>query len=217
MTTPAPTPIRADARRNRASLVAAAQEVFGDAGLDAPLDDVAKRAGVGSATLYRRFSNRQELLWEVFADRMSAYLRAADEALAMADPWAAFVGFLHHACELQAGDRGLSELLTTTVVEVDDRLTRLRLLGRERAAALIARAQATGELRLDFTPQDFILILMANDGLVRRTAEHAPDSWRRQLALTVDGLHRSAATEAPPAPPESAIAAAMGLYPLAPR
>jgi AcrR family transcriptional regulator len=208
--------MRADAKRNRAVLVAAAQEVFGDVGLDAPLDDIAKRAGVGSATLYRRFSGRPELIWEAFSDRMGSYLRAADEALARPDPWPAFLDFLRHACELQAADRGFSELLTTTVVEVDDRITRLRILGRERAAQLIARAKAGGDLREDFTPQDFILILMANDGLVRRTARHAPDSWRRQLAITIDGLRRSAATEAPPAPAEAAIAAAMGLYPLEP-
>ncbi|MEU4244516.1 helix-turn-helix domain-containing protein [Actinoplanes sp. NPDC026619] len=203
--------MRADAQRNRTALLAAAKEVFGEHGLDAPLDDIAKRAGVGNATLYRRFPDRRELIWEVFADRMADYLRAADHALAMPDGWAAFVGYVTYLCELQATDRGISELLTTTIVDVDDRLTRLRKLGQERTTEVIARAQVPGGLRPDFTPPDFVLLLMANAGVVRRTGTYAPEGWRRQLSFALDGLRASAATDAPPPPTETAMLAAMRL------
>ncbi|GIF26786.1 AcrR family transcriptional regulator [Actinoplanes tereljensis] len=204
--------MRADAQRNRAALLAAAKKVFGEHGLDAPLDDIAKRAGVGNATLYRRFPDRRELIWEVFADRMADYLRAADHALTRADTWAAFVDYVAYLCELQATDRGISELLTTTIVDVDDRLTRLRELGRERTAEVITRAQTPGGLRPDFTPQDFALLLMANAGVVRRTTTYAPEGWRRQLAFALDGLREAAATAAPPPPSEAAMLAAMRLH-----
>ncbi|GAA2528888.1 TetR/AcrR family transcriptional regulator [Winogradskya humida] len=205
--------IRADAERNRVALLEAAREVFSEHGLDAPLDDIAKRAGVGSATLYRRFPNRQELIWEVFADRMAEYLRAADEALTGTDPWTAFVGYVTYLCELQANDRGISELLTTTIVGVDDRLTRLRELGQQRTGEVITRARDHGGLRPDFTLQDFALLLMANVGVTSRTHEHAPQAWRRQLSFAIDGLRATAATPAPPAPTRAAMLAAMRLRP----
>jgi AcrR family transcriptional regulator len=178
--------LRADAERNRTALLAAAREVFGEHGLDASLDEIARRARVGNATLYRRFPSRRELIAEVFAGRMSEYVQLADRALSEPDPWSAFVGYLTRLCEMQATDRGLSELLITNTFDDDDRLTELRAAAQRGATEVIRRAQADGALRSDFTRKDISLLLMANSGVVRRSSD--PQAWRRQLSLLIDGL-----------------------------
>ena len=178
--------LRADAERNRSALLAAARDVFGEQGLDASLDEIARRAGVGNATLYRRFPSRRELIAEVFAGRMTEYVELADNALHQPDPWAAFVGYLTRIFEMQAADRGLSELLVTTTFDDDDRLTDLRATAQRGAAEVIRRAQRGGRLRPDFTRQDISLLLMANFGILRRSVD--PQAWRRQLTLIIEGL-----------------------------
>jgi AcrR family transcriptional regulator len=185
--------LRADAERNRTALLAAAREVFGEQGLDASLDEIARRARVGNATLYRRFPSRRELVAEVFAGQMSEYVELADRALREPDPWAAFVGYLTQLCEMQATDRGLSELLVTTTFDGDPRLTELRATAQRGATEVIKRAQASGALRKDFTRQDLSLLMMANSGVVHRSGD--PHAWRRQLSLLIDGLaeHRGRA------------------------
>jgi AcrR family transcriptional regulator len=178
--------LRADAERNRAALLAAAREIFGEHGLDASLDEIARRAGVGNATLYRRFPRRRDLIAEVFAGQMSEYVELAERALREPDPWAAFVGYLTHLCEMQATDRGLSELLVTTSFDDDGRLAELRAIAQRRASEVIERAQAAGALRSDFTRKDIGLLMMANSGVVARSTD--PEAWRRQLVLFLGGL-----------------------------
>src|SRR5262247_4053376 len=107
-----PRRLRVDAERNRAALLAAAREVFAEQGLEAPLEEVALRAGVGIATLYRRFPNRRQLVAAALVDTFAQYAEAAERALAVSDPWAGFAGFIERICELQAADRGLSDLLS---------------------------------------------------------------------------------------------------------
>jgi AcrR family transcriptional regulator len=178
--------LRADAERNRTALLAAAREVFGEHGLDASLDEIARRANVGNATLYRRFPSRRDLIAEVFAGRMQEYVELADRALHEPDPWAAFVGYLTRLCELQATDRGLSELLVTSSFDDDERLTALKSAAQRGATQVVERAQQSGVLRPDFTRQDLSLLMMANSGVVRRSTD--PNGWRRQLVLLIDGL-----------------------------
>jgi AcrR family transcriptional regulator len=180
------TRLRADAERNRAALLAAAQDIFGEQGLDASLDEIARRAGVGNATLYRRFPNRRDLIAEVFAGRMAEYVQLAEQALAEPDPWAAFVGYLGRLCELQAADRGLCELLVTNAFDDDERLAGLRSVAQRRASELIERAQRAGVLRPDYTRADIAVLMMANAGILSRSPD--PDAWRRHLSLCLDGL-----------------------------
>jgi AcrR family transcriptional regulator len=201
--------LRADAARNRRALVTAAREVFGERGLDAPLDEIARRAGVGNATLYRRFPTRQLLVEAVFTDWMAEYARAVDDAIANPDPWTGFRDYVVHILALQAADRGLADLLATTSGSAGGELERLRNHAYEGTAQLIQRAQDAGELRADFAHQDLALLLMANAGLVHRTAAAAPGSWRRVAAFLLDGLRAGAATPAPPAPTEVEVRAAM--------
>ena len=178
--------LRADAERNRAALLAAAREVFGEHGLDASLDEIARRARVGNATLYRRFPSRRDLVVEVFAGQMTEYVEMADRALTEPDPWLAFVGYVTRLCEMQATDRGLSDLLVTTSFDDDQRLTDLRLAAQRGAAQVIRRAQQVGALRADFTRHDLSLLLMANSGVLARSAD--PQAWRRYLTLWIEGV-----------------------------
>ncbi|MBB2944581.1 AcrR family transcriptional regulator [Actinoplanes lutulentus] len=180
------TRLRADARRNRAALLAAAREVFAAQGLDASLDEIARRAGVGNATLYRRFPSRRHLIAEVFASHMTAAVRLAEQSLEHPDPWAAFVGYLTRVCELQATDRGLAELLVTTAFDDDERLAALRASAQQRAVDVCVRAQRAGRLRADFTRTDLALLMMANAGVAQHSTD--PQAWRRQLALLLGGL-----------------------------
>ena len=181
--------LRADAERNRQLLVDAARAVFAARGLDAPLDDIARRARVGNATLYRRFPRRRDLVGAVFTETLRGVVTAAEAALADPDPWRAFAGHLTHLCELQAGDRALAELLTARMSEVDE-LDDLRDTAFDHLVALVDRARAAGVVRADLDHADVVLILMANAGLVERTADTAPDAWRRHLAYVLDARAR---------------------------
>src|SRR5215472_12328655 len=91
----APRRLRADAARNRAAIVAAAREVFAEQGLEAPLEEIAMRAGVGIATLYRRFPGREQLIAAALVDKVTEYAEAAAEALAVTDPWEGFAGYVY--------------------------------------------------------------------------------------------------------------------------
>jgi AcrR family transcriptional regulator len=202
------TTLRADAERNRAQLVAAARAVFAERGLDAPLDEIARRAAVGNATLYRRFPTRCHLLGAVFADTMREVVAATDAALATADPWTAFTGHLRFLCGLQAADRALADLLTTAMAGSAE-LEALRARAYAGLVTLVDRAQAAGALRADFRHEDVVLLLMANAGLLERTCEAAPGAWDRHLSLVLDGLRAEAATPAAPTPGPQRVQRAM--------
>ena len=104
-------PLRADAARNRARLLVAAREVFAERGLDATMDEVARRAGVGVGTAYRRFRNRDELIAALFEERFEEFMGVLDKALADDDAWRGLSGFLERSMEMQAEDRGFKELM----------------------------------------------------------------------------------------------------------
>ena len=180
------TRLRADAERNRAALLHAAREIFGEQGLDASLDEIARRAGVGNATLYRRFPSRRDLIAEVFAGQMNEWVELADRSLADLDPWNGFVTYVTHVCEMQATDRGLSDLLVNTSFDDDERLARLRATAQRGAVEVIDRAQRAGALRADLTRLDLRMLMMANAGVAVRSAD--PAAWRRLLTLFLEGV-----------------------------
>lgn len=199
---------RADAQRNRCALQTAAREVFAERGLDASLDEIARRAGIANATLYRHFPSRCDLVMSVFIEHFREYVEAARTAAEADDPWQGMCDFVRTACRLQADNRGLADLLTTTTLD-DPELDALRLRARRDLGRAVKHAQQAGVLRPDFRPQDMVLILMANAGVVRHTADLAPSSSERLIALILDGLAADAATDGPPAPPERSILATM--------
>jgi len=200
--------LRRDAARNRERIVEAAQEVFCQQGLQAPIEEVARRAGVGVATLYRRFPTRSDLIASAFATKMQDYADATDLALADPDPWAGFCWYVERLCEMQADDHGFTDILTMTFPmshdhqEVRDQVFR-------RFIELVKRAKKTGRLRSDFTTEDLPLILMANAGVLAATSHAAPDSWRRLVALLLQALEAPARGTLPPPPTPSQMYAAL--------
>ncbi len=201
--------LRSDAARNRDALIDAARSVFGRRGLNAPLDDIARQAGIGNATLYRHFPTRCDLIAAVFTSALQDVVAAAERALANPDPWDAFAGHVLFLCELQAQDRGMADLLTMSIPGAPD-LERTRRRTQEGTDRIVARARASGDLRADFVAEDLGILLMANAGLIHRTAHGAPTAWRRMVAYSLDSLRAGAATgPLPPSPGLRAIRAAM--------
>ena len=200
--------LRVDAERNRVALLDAAREVFAEQGLEAPLEEIALRAGVGIATLYRRFPNRGQLVAAALVGNFAQYTEAAERALAVPDPWAGFAGFIERICELQAADRGLSDLLSMTLPG-DERIEQLRRLANDRVVELIERTKAAGRLREDFVGEDILLLLVAHGAVVDVTREDAPNARRRFVALMLDAFQRRDGAALPAAPSTAQMTRAM--------
>jgi AcrR family transcriptional regulator len=194
--------LRADAARNREAIVEAARAVFAEQGLNAPLDEIAKRAGTGNATLYRRFPARSDLVAAVFADRMAAHVDAVESALDDADPWNGFASYIRAVAAMQADDRGIADLVTMDLSSAPE-IEQLRASAYDGVVQLIGRAQEAGALRADFTDQDVVLLLMANAGLVERAHGITEEASARLTGLLLDGLRAQAASDGPPAAPSA--------------
>jgi AcrR family transcriptional regulator len=196
--------LRCDAERNRSRIVTVARQVFAEQGLDVSMTEIARRAGVGIATLFRRFPAKDDLITATFATTMADYARAIDVALAEADPWRGFCGYVEQVCSMQARDRGFTEVLTRTFPN-DPSFE----AGRERAftsfTELIGRAQGTGKLRPDFLPEDLVMVLMANAGVISAAGDAAPESSPRLVAYLLQACAASAAQPLPPPPHPSRV------------
>jgi AcrR family transcriptional regulator len=180
-------PLRRDAELNRRRIIAAAHELFRERGLGVTLDDVARHAGVGVGTAYRRFANIEELIDAVFDDMIDTVEKLAQEALADPDPWHGLVDSLEKVCELQAFDRGLRQAVLGT-----GRGPQLQARAQQRLKPvvdiLVARAKEQGTLREDVQPWDYPMIQL----MVASVTEHTghPELWRRYLHLIMDGLRK---------------------------
>lgn len=168
-------PLRVDAERNRARILGAARELYAEQGLDIPLTEVAKRAGVGIATLYRRFPAADDLVAAVFAAKMDVYADAAEAALEVDDPWTGFSDYVRVVCRMQVEDAGFADILALAPRCAFDpqRSRAFRAFTK-----LVHRAQDAGVLRRDFVHQDLVLLLMANAGLVHATGGNRQASSR---------------------------------------
>jgi AcrR family transcriptional regulator len=191
--------LRADAARNRAAIVDAARAVFAEQGLDAPLDEIARRAGTGNATLYRRFPTRGDLIAAVFAERMTEHLRAVEAGLADDDPWRGFAGYVKAVGAMQARDLGIADLVTMDASAAPE-IEKLRSRAFDGLVQLVERARAAGVLRADFSTQDVVLLLMANAGLVERARGISAAASERLIHVLLDGFRAEAASEGPAAP-----------------
>ena len=200
--------LRADAVRNRDAIVAVARDVFAEQGLEAPLELIAARAGVGIATLYRRFPTREKLVAAALTEKVAEYAEAAEQALAVADPWSGFAGFVQRICELQASDRGLSDLLSMTL-SADEQIEQLRRTANDRVITLIERAKTDGTLRQDFAGEDLVLLLIATAAVMHVTGADAPAAWRRFVALALDAFRRQDSPGLPEPPTTAQMTRAM--------
>src|SRR6266699_1710582 len=104
-------PLRRDAERNRQRILKAASEVFNERGLEVSLDEIARYAGVGVGTVYRRFRTKEELVAALCKERIDSVAALADEALQAPDPWSGLVSLMEQMAELMAGDLGLRLML----------------------------------------------------------------------------------------------------------
>lgn len=180
-------PLRSDAARNRDKLLGAATQVFTERGLDAPLEHIARQAGVSIGTLYAHFPTREAFYDAIFPARLAGLDQIAAAALAEPDPWDGFVGFTEALFGLLAADRGLSDAfaqrfpLSPEVAEACHR-------GFGLAGEIIARARDSGQLRPDFQLADLVSLTWAISHIIRESAAFAPNAWRRHLAFFLDGL-----------------------------
>jgi AcrR family transcriptional regulator len=196
---------RRDARRNRELLIEAAHEVFTEQGLHAPIDVIARRAGIGNATLYRHFPTRAALVDAVFRDLLAGTMSTGEQARTADDAWAGLTGYLHTVFAGLAADRGTNDLMTTHLDGVDS-LQAVHAHNRRTVELLLGRGREQGTIRADVTAEDVLFALAALGRTVPSlTTAAGPDAWRRPLALLLDGLR---ATPATPALPEPALTAA---------
>jgi AcrR family transcriptional regulator len=177
-------PLRSDAARNRELILNTAAEVFAELGLDAGYDEIARRAGVGVGTVYRRFPERSELIHALFESLIEEMVAIGEEASRLPDAWEGLTMFLEKTLERQVADRGLKEVMVRTITD-DEHIS----IGRERIGPifedLIARAHADGSLRPDVEANDIGLQLIITSSL---TTPEQPDLWRRYLALFLDAV-----------------------------
>jgi AcrR family transcriptional regulator len=184
---PAPRPLRRDAERNRQRILRAAAEVFTTRGLQASLDDVARHAGVGVGTVYRRFPDKESLAEALFEERIGAMVALAEKALAEPDSWTGLLSFLEGACAQLATDRGLHEILMFATYG-RDRIDRGRTRMKPLVTALVQRAQRDGKLRSDLRATDMLFIEFMVSAAARYAGQVKPEIWRRYFALITDAL-----------------------------
>jgi AcrR family transcriptional regulator len=189
--------LRSDALDNRERILDAARAVFAADGLTVPMREIARRAGVGPATLYRRFPTKEALVTEAFTDQMYACHTIVDEALADPDPWRGFCHVIERTCELHARNRGFTAAFMSAYPDAVD-LVAVREHALTAIAELARRAKAAGRLRTDFVVDDLILVLMANSGIHAPSPAGRVAASRRFAALAVQAFR--AAPDAPPLP-----------------
>jgi AcrR family transcriptional regulator len=185
-------PLRRDAERNRQRILVAAAQVFTERGLDATLDEVAREAGVGVGTVYRRFPDKEALVAALFRERIDNLVTVAENACAAADPWQAVVSYLEYAAAAMAGDTGLRQLMMFGTYD-REQVCYARDRMRPVISRLVQRAQASGDLRGDFEATDIKMIAFMLASLAEYAAAVTPDVWRRYLAMLIDGLRPSRA------------------------
>lgn len=196
---PAPQELRADARRNQERILVAARAVFAERGIDAPMATVARRAGVGVATLYRRFPTRDALVRAAFTQQMATCTRAFTDALADPDPWQGFQRLIETVCELQREERGFPAAFVAAFPDGATAHTKVRSAADRGLANLVRRAQAAGALRADFRPSDLAMVFVAHGGLVAARPSDAAAS-RRLVAYLLQAFRAEAASGPLPAP-----------------
>lgn len=173
--------------RNRQNLITVAQAVFATEGLNAPMDRITSRAGVGPGTLYRHFPNRAQLWEAVLEEPLSAQLQLAQRALDNPDRWAGLSGYIVASCALEAEHNGYLNLMTTRF-DGAPRLLVLRSKIQQVLKDLVHAARAEGAVRQDFTTEDLIFISLSNSKVAEVTRSTAPDAWRRNVELFLEAI-----------------------------
>jgi AcrR family transcriptional regulator len=180
-------PLRRDAERNRQRILKAASEVFTERGLEVSLDEVARHAGVGVGTVYRRFRTKEDLVEALFVDRIESVAVLAEEATRVSDPWSGLASFMEQAAGKLAGDLGLRQMMMFAVYG-GDKIWYARQRNQPLVTKLVERAQAAGQLRSDLRPTDIPFILFVLSEAAQFARQTSPEIWRRYLTIVLDGL-----------------------------
>ena len=184
-------PLRADARRNREKVLAAARAVFSEHGREAQMDDVARRAGVGVGTVYRHFPTKEALIEALMVDAFQTIADEARRALEIEDPWEAFTTVLWRGAETMSSDRALSEVFASIPGAMESAMPTIGGL-TESMETIMRRAQAAGVLRPDAMIDD-IPMLMCGIGSATKKEHRCEGAWRRHLSIVLDGLRAASA------------------------
>jgi AcrR family transcriptional regulator len=178
--------MRADALRNRQQLLTAAADLFAERGVDVPLDEIARRAGVSIGTLYNHFPNRGALLDAVLPDWVAEVDRLAETALADPDPWRGFAGFMEGLFVIQASSRSMNDAIARTPAGPVDVGAECGRAGGV-LASVVNRAREAGVLRPDFDAGDLGTMIGAMSKVIAMS--NGDDAvWRRHLGFVLDGL-----------------------------
>lgn len=189
-TTAVPRPLRRDAELNRQRITAAAREVFAERGLEATLDDVARHAGLGVGTVYRRFPNKEALVDALFEESFGRVVALTEQALANPDAWAGLVDLMIELAELQAGDRGLRDLMLSETYG-RDRVAQMRDRIKPLMDRMVERAVEQGGVRADLRAGDLPVLQLMISATIGFTQQVRPEAWRRYATILMDGLcHR---------------------------
>ena len=202
--------LRKDAALNRERLIEAGRDLFAKRGLSATLNDVARHAGLGVGTAYRRFANKDELIDAILERQNQEMEGVLRSALTEPDPWDGLVLFLERSTAMQARDRGMAQIFTgrhSCNVSYDETRDRLAPLVDEVAA----RARNSGQLRADVTGTDLIFIqvalssvaAVAQDGHQPADRSDTSELYRRYLWIALDGLRADRDPSPLPVPPLS--------------
>ena len=194
-------PLRADAQRNQDRIIGAAHEAFAEQGLEVSMEEIARRAQVGPATLYRRFPSKQVLLRAIFETRLAELEPWIEAACADADPWVGLVAGLGAVLDAQARNLALLQMLAQAG-ELPALKSELRARVFDPLCELLSRAQASGQVRTDLDPLELPVLL----GMVATTIDRdasaaaagAPARWPRYLALLADALRTPDPAALPP-------------------
>jgi AcrR family transcriptional regulator len=189
--------LRADARRNRERILAAAREAFAEEGIDAGMIAIAERAGVGVGTLYRRFPTKDVLVEALMLDHLERIVEGGEATIRdEPDSWKAFVRYLRYLVECKSHDEGLAELFAGRVVVSDEiRAARRRIEAQLRE--LIRRAQDAGELRTDVAMGDIGVLLSSVCSARWLHGDRGRQLNERFLAIVIDGLRAPGASALP--------------------
>jgi AcrR family transcriptional regulator len=180
--------LRSDARRNRRRLVDAAREVMREQGLDASLGEVARRAGLGSATLYRHFPTREALFEAVLVEHAGEYLKqVGTRVLGIEDAWEALVVWFEDTCHLFASDQAFADLVAHGMPD-SPALDELRARGLALIQTLVERARRQGAVRPEIELTDVLFVVNSLLASLPPAITIAPEGWRRHLLIALEGL-----------------------------
>jgi AcrR family transcriptional regulator len=191
--------LRSDAEQNRDRIIEAARKVYRREGLGASMASIARAAGVGIATLFRRFPTRMDLIAAVFEEPMQRNRDAAVAARDEESAWEGFRGYVETVCGLQAANRGFAEVLTMNYGTAKV-LERQRQEAFEAFTELIGRAKKEGRLREDFSPEDLPILLMANAGVLGTAGDAGLVASKRLVGQMLRAFSESGSDPLPPAP-----------------